>query len=61
MPYQKKGMEMTIKKLKQYDNAKIDEHLLWRVEQCLELMKTGMTLSIRIGDNKQISITYYKN
>ena len=52
---------MTIKKLKQLENAKIDQNLIWRAEQCLELMKTGMTLSIAIHDNEQITITYWKN
>ena len=48
------------KKLKRFENAKINETLQYYAMKCLENMETGMTLSITIHDNEQIVITYWK-
>lgn len=51
---------MIKEKLQRYENAKINETLQYYAMKCLENMNTGMTLSISIHDNKQITITYWK-
>ncbi len=46
--------------MKKFQNAKINNNLMYYSEKCLENMNKGMTLSISIHDNKQITIVYYK-